>query len=196
MAFYLSVAGLDKFTIPNNAYIFDKFQRNEPAEGKLQTKHQFIASLMNNLNKRNNAFAKCNAENIDDYNHIIRQNKKYRPMPYMVVFIDNIIDIAVSNRTRTGLYLIRLLMTGASAGMYFVAASVGSYRNLLMQLINIDPAITRHFERFAPASHFKITNPLGAELVINPDGLYFFKERNKAEYLMLYPIKKTSPDLA
>jgi len=68
-----------------------------------------------------------------------------------------------------------LLMEGSAFGIYFMIGSTLPYRNLLVQLMR--PARLNH----------SVVNQTGAEMIINPDGLIFFRENGQLEFTTYFP---------
>ena len=102
----------------------------------------------------------------------------------MIVIIDDIFEVIMSPHRKTALAFIELLLEGPLHIMYFIAGSSGIYKNLLNQLINVSPAVKKRFQK---ANHTgNINEPLAAQLIINADGMVFFKERGEAEFVRLY----------
>jgi hypothetical protein len=115
-------------------------------------------------------------------------NKKSAPkltMPPMLVFIDDIFEVIMSTKKKTALAFIELLIGAAAVDMFFLLGSSGIYRNLLEQLINVSPSLKKKLNSSIPEQN--ISQPLGAELVMNPDGLLFFRERGEKIHRRLYP---------
>jgi hypothetical protein len=103
----------------------------------------------------------------------------------LLVFIEDIFEIIMSPHKKTSLSFIELLITGPTVNIYFIMGSAGIYRNLLNQLINVTPSLQEKLKKSVQA--YSINQPLGAELVMNPDGLLFFREREEKIHRRLYP---------
>lgn len=103
----------------------------------------------------------------------------------MLVFIDDIFEVIMLTRKRTALSFIELLISAANVYMYFIMGSSGIYRNLLEQLINVTPSLEKKLNKTLQAQ--TIAQPLGAEMVMNPDGLIFFREKMEKLHRRLYP---------
>ena len=69
--------------------------------------------------------------------------------------------------------------------MYFILGSAGIYRGLLDEVIKVNPSLKKKIDEVMLSS--KISQLLGAELVINPDGLLFFREKDEKIHKRLYP---------
>ena len=150
--------------------LFMEFNHNDFEDGKINSINEFVSSLI--IEKKNRAT-------------LIKKSKIPMAMfPAMIIFIDNIFEIIMVQQKKTALSFIELLLTGAPVKMYFIMGSSGIYRPLLDQLINVSPVLKKKLKKSFQEQ--LITQPLGAELVINPDGLLFFRERNEKIYTRLY----------
>jgi hypothetical protein len=69
--------------------------------------------------------------------------------------------------------------------MHFVMGASRIYRSLLQQVIQLNPLLQQKLKRAMQS--YSIDQPLGAELVMNPDGLFFFREGEEKIYKRLYP---------
>lgn len=139
---------------------------------KIKTIEEFIGALMLEFKRRKT----------------IAKNSKSIPARYpsLVVFMDDIFEIILSPQKKIPLSFIELLITGATVNMYFIMGSAGIYRNILNQLINVTPALQQKLKKSVQA--YTINQPLGAELVMNPDGLLFYREREEKIHRRLYPV--------
>ena len=104
----------------------------------------------------------------------------------LLVFIDDIFEIIMSSQKKTTLSFIEMLITGAQQHLYFIMGSSGIYRNLLNQIIIVNPSLQEKLKK--NIQPYSVNQPLGAELVMNPDGLLFFREREEKVHMRLYPI--------
>ena len=93
------------------------FIRNEEEESARGSKYLFMQALMKEMKRRQ---------------RVKQSSGKLIPM---IVIIDDIFDIIITKRKYTGTYFLELLAAGKELEIYFIAASVWTYRNLLSQLI-------------------------------------------------------------
>jgi len=157
--------------VPNQT-LFIEFIHADYAEGKINSINEFISLLIGEMKNRK----------------ALLKKSKTKPsiFPAMFVVIDNIFEVIMSPQKKTSLSFLELLITAGRLNMFFIMGSSGIYRNLLNQLINISPSLK---QKLKTSLHpLGISQPLGAELVINPDDLIFFREKNEKEYMRLYPI--------
>jgi hypothetical protein len=106
-------------------------------------------------------------------------------MSTIVVFIDDIFEVFKSKKKRSAIGLLELLIEAAQFNMYFILGSAGIYRGLLDEVIKVNPSLQKKVHDDMLST--KISQLLGAELVINPDGLLFFREKGDKIHKRLYP---------
>ncbi|HSN61742.1 MAG TPA: hypothetical protein VLR49_12455 [Ferruginibacter sp.] len=148
-----------------------KFTHKDYEAGKINTIDEYIKVLMLELKTRkllSNKFTASAGSHLP-----------------LLVFIDDIFEIIMSQK-KTSLSFIEMLITGAQQQIYFIMGSSGIYRNLLNQIIIVNPSLQKKLiKNIKP---YSVNQPLGAELVMNPDGLLFFREREEKIHMRLYPI--------
>ncbi len=107
-----------------------------------------------------------------------KQGKILNPMQLIV--IDDIFIVAAKLDKKGIEQFKNLLNYGSAFGIHFIIGSILPYRNLLKQLM-IEQSVK---------NKNNLINELGAEIIFNPDGLIFFREKNIVEYTVLYPISE------
>jgi len=122
----------------------------EPELSTVKGKGLFLRSLMNQMAKRKKQAA-------GDY-------------PPLLVLADDIFDLIITKRKYTGESFLQLLKEGHLYGIYFVVATIRTYRNLMSQL--------------------QQEGNRCAELIINPEYFFFFKTRDEISYTCYYPVKE------
>ena len=104
-----------------------------------------------------------------------RKSQKKSGYDPLLVLIDDIWQLVPKLNKVNISKLKDLLGAGASFGIFLVIGSTLPYRNLLVQLMQ--PGKSNH----SPV------NETGAEMIINPDGLIFFRETGELEFKTFYP---------
>lgn len=104
-----------------------------------------------------------------------RKSQKKNGYDPLLVLIDDIWQLVPKLNKVNSSKLKDLLGAGASFGIFLVIGSTLPYRNLLVQLMQ--PGKFNH----SPV------NETGAEMIINPDGLIFFRETGELEFKTFYP---------
>ena len=104
-----------------------------------------------------------------------KRNQKNRSNNSLIILIDDIWQVMPGLNKTNSNRLKTILMDGAEQQIYFVIGSNFPYRNLLLQLMQ--PGSKKN----SPV------NELGAEIIINPDKLLFFREKNELAFEIFYP---------
>lgn len=154
----------------HNNQVLINFQHSQSTGAEIKSIDQFVDALVIQLKTRKK----------------MQKTSPHTIIYPLVVFIDNIFEVVMSNRRKTALLFVELLVSGARQSIYFVAGSTGMYKNILDQIIHLNPKLKAKLEKSSPG--IKINEPLAAEMIINPDGLIFFKQRGEKVYLRLYPV--------
>jgi hypothetical protein len=101
----------------------------------------------------------------------LQRKKNYRKLSApLVVVADDILDLVITRKKYTGEYFIQLLNEGCQYNIYFIIATIRTYRNLMTQLQQ------------------EMNNC--AELIINPEHFFYFKKRDTITYSRFYPMKE------
>ena len=145
------------------------FTHREAAGGLVNSMQEFVEGLQEEIRIRRRA---------------VRRKAVSLTLPTLIIFIDDIFEIISFNK-RLALGFLELLISGSAFQMFFIVGSSGIYRPLLAQLINMSTRLQKKLQKSWIAE--RNTQPLGAELVLNPDGLLFFRGRSEREYIRLYP---------
>lgn len=104
-----------------------------------------------------------------------RKSQKKPSTNLVLIYVDDIWQLVPKLDKKNGLLLKELLMDGAAYQIYFIIGSTLPYRNLLLQLMQ------PNFSKHSPM------NEIGAEMIINPDDLLFFREKNQLNFDSYYP---------
>ena len=121
------------------------------------------------IHYRNKLFTKI-------YQLLKKRKLQKKPSKNLVlVYVDDIWQLVPKLDKKNGLWLKELLMDGAAYQICFIIGSTLPYRNLLLQLMQ------PNFSKHSPM------NEIGAEMIINPDDLLFFREKNQLNFDSYYP---------
>lgn len=94
-----------------------------------------------------------------------------------LIIIDDIWQIVPKLKKGSAIQFKQLINDGADKGIHFIIGSSMPYRNLLLQLM----------ENRKEENKSGVINQIGAEMIFNPDGLIFFRERNDINFNTYYP---------
>ena len=112
------------------------------------------------------------------YKLLQRAKSKKNNKNISLIIIDDIWLVVPKLKNNSAKQFKQLLNEGSSFGFYFIIGSSMPYRNLLLQLM------TDRKE----GNKSGVINQLGAEIIFNPDGLIFFRERNNINFNTYYPL--------
>jgi len=104
-----------------------------------------------------------------------RKKQKILSKEIILIMIDDIWQLVPRLNKRNSALLKELLHEGALYNIFFAIGSTLPYRNLLVQLMQ--PRIVKN----------NPVNEIGAEMIINADNLFFFREKNQLEFENYYP---------
>ncbi len=97
----------------------------------------------------------------------------------LLILVDDLIDLVVTRNKQTGLYFLELLRNGPAQKIHFIMGSTRTYRGLVRQLIQYEkegePSILDHYL---------------PELVISPEGLFFYKRPEELNYTRLFSLRE------
>jgi hypothetical protein len=119
--------------------------------------------------------------------------EKRKEVPHMIILLHDVFDFIMSRKKSIGLIFLQLLLMGKALKMHVVAASGITYRMLLKQLVNLNPAAMKKYQHFFGNDQMNIVTPLGAELVITAEDFIFLKKANSIDYQRLYPLRNPVP---
>lgn len=149
---------------------------NDDYKSTVRGKSAFMAALGKELQRRIKRLS------------VKREHKTSDACPPLLVLLDDVLDVVISSKKSVGLTFLQLLLMGHQVNMHVVAASSGTCRHLLRQLMQIHPIVKSKFQKLFEPSMLSVTSPLGAELVFTAEDFIFFKEANTVDYHRLYPI--------
>lgn len=162
----------------NRTKPFYSWIRNNPEMGTIGSKSAFIQAIFKELKKRQKKTEST-----------VNINQKFQSL---IVIIDDLLEMLVNKRKNTGLRFLQLMIEGPAVRIHFITASGRSFRNLLNQLINMNPVTKEQLQQQLPNINLTYHLPLGAELILTPENLFFFKARNESDFQRFYAIETTT----
>lgn len=82
-----------------------------------------------------------------------------------------------------------IILYGSHLGIHTIFTISLSYRNLLEQLININPSITKELQKKYGVPEPRKINSLSSELILTPKNLVFYKQAASTEMKKMYLVK-------
>lgn len=144
------------------------YNKTNPEQGSIASRYYFMQYLMKELKKRT------------------KRTHAHKNKP-LIIITDDIFELVITKRKYTGLYFLHLLIEGPAYGIHFFAASIRVYRNLMNQLMAMNPVLMTAMKQMVPDLKLDMNQPLGSELIITPENLYFFKTRQQMDYDRYFP---------
>jgi hypothetical protein len=161
------------------------FLRDEPLEGTVKSRVLFLNKILQETRRRNKLLKSKKITSFNVYYSLNLWNKE--KLDYRILLIDDVWDIVRAKSKQTGINLIRILLNGPAVGIYTILASELSYRNLLQQLVTINPRISEELQSKYGIPEPKQINLMGSEIIYSPDGLVFHKEKGSLGLTKYYP---------
>jgi hypothetical protein len=157
--------------------------RDEPEQGNISSRKNLLKIVTDEISRRHKFIKKV--KDFKRYHSLNLWN--HEKLTFQFLLIDDIWDIVVTKPRDLGIQLIRVLLYGPAVGIHTIFASGISYRNLLAQLININPLIIDLLqEKYCIPEPTQISE-FGRELIYSPDGLIFYKKNGFKEIEKFYP---------
>ena len=152
------------------AYVF---LRDEPNMGNVKSRVSLLQMINQEIQRRQRLLAQYNMVNFNRYVSLNLWNQQ--KLNYCFLLIDDIWDIVTAKPKSIVLSLINIFINGPAMGIHAVFSSSISYRNLLDQLVTINPKIRLQLQKKYGIPEPKKINLLGSELIFTPDELIFYK---------------------
>lgn len=128
-----------------------------------------LAKFLNEINKQiAKRYKEIDKEKRDEFKRI-------------VLIIDDIWSLVISKPRSNVLLFINILLKGSAVGVNTIIFSGISYRNLLPQLIEINPEIKAELQKKYGILEPKTLNIIGTELIFTPDDLVFLRKKGEME---------------
>jgi hypothetical protein len=161
------------------------YLRDEPEEGNISSRKKLFKKVTDEIERRERILK---SRKIKDFKRYVSLNLwNDDKLTYQFLLIDDIWDIVTAKPKSLGIALIRILLYGPAVGIHTIIASAFSYRNLLQQLVNINPTITAELQLKYGIPEPKQLGTIGSELIYSPDGLIFIRPAGSFELTKFYP---------
>lgn len=164
-----------------NVYVYYK---DNPENSNVQNKMKLLKKVTDEISRRELLIKKQELHDFKKY-HSLNTWKKEK-ITYQFFVVDDIWDIIISKSKSIGLSLMRIILYGPYVGIHTIFTSILSYRNLLEQLININPVIAKELQKKYGIPEPKKINTLGSELIITAENLVFYKNLRSTDFEKMY----------
>ena len=150
------------------------FYKDEPDKGNVKNRIKMMKLLNDEISKRERIIK---LKKLPDFKRYFSLNTwQTEKLAYQFFVIDDIWDLIISKPKSLGLSLMRIILYGPQVGIHTIFTSSLSYRNLLEQLISINPSITKELQKKYGVPEPQKINTLGSELILTADNLIFYKK--------------------
>lgn len=166
--------------INSNDFIY---LRDEPEQGKISSRKNLLKKVTDEISRRQVLIKRV--KDFKRYHSLNLWNEE--KLTYQFLLIDDIWDMLAAKPKDIGIQLIRVLLYGPAVGIHTIFASGISYRNLLAQLVNVNPLITDLLQEKYGIPEPTPISEFGRELIYSPDGLIFYKKNGFKEIEKFYP---------
>ena len=168
----------------NNHYTLLK---DEPEKGSIKNRLSMMKLLNDEISKREKILHK---KKISDFKRYFSLNTwQTEKLSYQFFIVDDIWDMIVAKPKSIGLSIIRIILYGPNVGIHTIFTSRLSYQNLLEQLININPRITKELQKkFGVPEPNRITT-FANELILTAENLVFHKLAGTKNMERMYLIR-------
>lgn len=153
--------------------------KDVPLVSNIHSKSQLLKKVIDEIIRREKVLKSKRQKNFATNFSLNLWNTE--KLAYQFLVIDNIWDIVVSRPKSLGISLIRIILYGPLVGIHTIFASEISYRNLLQQLITINPGIKKILQTKYGLPEPEHIAQLGQELIFTPDGLVYYKKSSRGD---------------
>ena len=150
------------------------FYKDEPDKGNVKNRIKLMKLVNDEISKRERILK---LKKLPDFKRYYSLNTwQTEKLSYQFFIIDDIWDLIISKPKTLGLSLMRVILFGPQVGIHTIFNSSLSYRNLLEQLIRINPSITKELQKKYGVPEPQKINTLGSELILTAENLIFYKK--------------------
>ena len=161
------------------------FLKDEPEQTSIHTRQKLFKKVIDEIVRREQILKSKKGSDFKRYYSLNLWNQD--KFSFQFLMIDDIWDIVMAKPRVLGINLIRIMLFGPAVGIHTIFASGISYRNLLQQLININPAITDMLQEKYGVPEPKQISVMGKELIYTSDDLIFYRINGFEELEKYYP---------
>jgi len=162
------------------------FLTDEPEKGTHTSRQALLNAVLKEMRWRNKIMHQKKITSFEKYHALNLWNPI--KLNYSFLLIDDIWNLVRAKPQSLSISLIRIILNGPSVGIHTILGSNISYRNLLQQLIELNPAIEKMLqEKFGIPAPTQISS-IAQELIISPDKLIFYKKSSVLDMQKYYPL--------
>ena len=155
------------------------YLRDEPEMGTCISRKELLNEVINEMVRRERIMKEKKSIHFKRYHSLNTWNEQ--KLAYQFLLIDDIWDMVTAKPKSLGITLIRILLYGPAVGIHSIIASGISYRNLLQQLVTINPAISNELQKKYGIPEPTQIGMLGEEIIFTPDDLIYHKKSSMTD---------------
>lgn len=180
------------FLLANSRYLpkdtngWSYFLSDEPERGTHTTRAKLLSAVLREMQFRERTMKQKRIPIFEKYHALNLWNKV--KLPYKLLLIDDIWNLVQAKQSSLSISLFRIILNGPAVGIHTIIGSNISYRNLLQQLIALNPPIKKMLqEKYGIPEPTQIST-IAQELILSPDRLVFYKKGSMGELEKFYPL--------
>lgn len=172
--------------LPSVASTHSCFVTDDPEKGTHIFRQALLNALLKEMRWRKKIMHQKKITSFEKYHALNLWNPI--KLNYSFLLIDDIWNLVSAKPQSLSISLIRIILNGPSVGIHTILGSNISYRNLLQQLIKLNPAIEKMLqEKYGIPAPTQIST-IAQELIISPDKLIFYKKSSVLDMQKYYPL--------
>ena len=140
--------------------------------------HGALTWLLLQMDDRYNLFRTHQVRNIAAYNALGRQNKKFEPLPYLVLIVDELADLMMTAPEEIERQLVRLAQMARATGIHLVLATQRPSADVVTGLIKANFPSRIAFAVTSQIDSRVILDSPGAEKLLGQGDLLFLRPDN------------------
>ncbi|MDX1663519.1 MAG: DNA translocase FtsK 4TM domain-containing protein [Candidatus Promineifilaceae bacterium] len=145
--------------------------------GRVEVEHDRVNGVLRwlimEMERRYERFAALNARNLERYNEKVHRRGDARPLPYIVVFIDELADLMTMYSEETEQALCRLAQMARATGIHLVVATQRPSTDVLTGLIKANFPARIAFSVASGTDSRVILDTIGAEQLLGRGDMLF-----------------------
>lgn len=162
------------------------FLTDDPEKGTHISRQALLNDVLKEMKLRNKIMRQKKITSFEKYYALNLWNTI--KLNYSFLLIDDIWNLVSAKPQSLSISLFRIILNGPAVGIHTILGSNISYRNLLQQLIELNPAIEKMLqEKYGIPAPTQIS-AIAQELIISPDKLIFYKKSSVLDMQKYYPL--------
>jgi hypothetical protein len=162
------------------------FLTDDPEKGTHISRQALLNEVLKEMKLRNKIMRQKKITSFEKYHALNLWNSI--KLKYSFLLIDDIWNLVSAKPQSLSISLFRIILNGPIVGIHTILGSNISYRNLLQQLIELNPAIEKMLQEKHGIPAPTQISAIAQELIISPDKLIFYKKSSVLDMQKYYPL--------